>query len=101
MVLPVIDEDKGVGVQSLLLRFSISSRFTYNNGVCVHTPDVIKNENQRIVYLEDGRDEFIRKEDMDAQLPTLAWPSFCKIFLKQNRHLYELTRAEIEGIAEG
>lgn len=26
----------------------------------------------RIVYLEDGRPEFVRKEDMDAQLPALA-----------------------------
>ena len=26
----------------------------------------------RIVYLEDGRAEFVRKEDMDAQLPLLA-----------------------------
>ena len=30
-----------------------------------------KNANERIFYLEDGIDEFIRKEDMQAQIPDL------------------------------
>ena len=30
-----------------------------------------KDENQRIMYLEDGRGEFVSKEDMDAQIPDL------------------------------
>ncbi len=32
---------------------------------------IYKNENQRILYLEDGLPEFIRKEDMDERLPIL------------------------------
>ena len=32
---------------------------------------IYKNENQRILYLEDGLSEFIRKEDMDERLPIL------------------------------
>jgi glycosyltransferase involved in cell wall biosynthesis len=31
-----------------------------------------KDEHQRLLYLEDGCPEFVRKEDMDAQLPALA-----------------------------
>lgn len=31
-----------------------------------------KDQNQRILYLEDDKDSFIRKEDMDAQLPELS-----------------------------
>jgi len=31
-----------------------------------------KNENQRILYLEDDIQSFVRKEDMDSQLPELA-----------------------------
>lgn len=31
-----------------------------------------KDENQRILYLEDGFDQFVRKEDMDERLPLLA-----------------------------
>ena len=31
-----------------------------------------KDENQRILYLEDGQDVFVRKEDMDSHLPSLA-----------------------------
>lgn len=30
------------------------------------------DENQRILYLEDGQNMFVRKEDMDAHLPLLA-----------------------------
>ena len=30
-----------------------------------------KNDNERIFYLEDGIDEFVRKEDMGAQIPDL------------------------------
>jgi mannosylfructose-phosphate synthase len=32
----------------------------------------IKDDRQKIVYIEDGTPEFVRKEDMDEQLPTLA-----------------------------
>ncbi|MEA3342092.1 MAG: glycosyltransferase, partial [Chloroflexota bacterium] len=31
-----------------------------------------KDEHQRILYLEDGWSEFVRKEDMDARIPSLA-----------------------------
>jgi glycosyltransferase involved in cell wall biosynthesis len=31
-----------------------------------------KDENQRILYLEDDKKSFVRKEDMDEQLPALA-----------------------------
>jgi mannosylfructose-phosphate synthase len=31
-----------------------------------------KDEHQRILYLEDGHPEFVRKEDMAAQIPTLV-----------------------------
>lgn len=31
-----------------------------------------KDENQRILFLEDGFGEFVRKEDMDARMPYLA-----------------------------
>lgn len=31
-----------------------------------------KDEFQRIIYLEDGHDKFVRKEDMDKQLPALT-----------------------------
>lgn len=31
-----------------------------------------KDEHQRIVYLEDGLQEFVRKEDMDEQIPSLV-----------------------------
>jgi glycosyltransferase involved in cell wall biosynthesis len=30
------------------------------------------DQHQRILYLEDGTNEFVRKEDMDAQIPTLV-----------------------------
>ena len=32
---------------------------------------IYKNENQRILYLEDGLSDFVRKEDMDERLPLL------------------------------
>ncbi len=41
-----------------------------------------KDEHQRIVYIEDGQNEFIRKEDMAAQLPALA--DFLKNFLEKD-----------------
>ena len=31
-----------------------------------------RDEHQRILYLEDGRDEFVRKEDMHEQVPALV-----------------------------
>ncbi|HUX77536.1 MAG TPA: hypothetical protein VMY40_12970, partial [Anaerolineae bacterium] len=31
-----------------------------------------KDEHQRIVYLEDGLHEFVRKEDMDERIPGLV-----------------------------
>ena len=31
-----------------------------------------KDGRQRIIYLQDDRDEFVRKEDMDEQTPKLA-----------------------------
>ena len=37
-----------------------------------HTGLRYKDEHQRILYLEDGVNEFIRKEDMDAQIPALV-----------------------------
>lgn len=37
-----------------------------------HTGVHYKDENQRILYLEDDKAEFIRKEDMDAQTAKLA-----------------------------
>ncbi|MFX1534880.1 MAG: glycosyltransferase [Promethearchaeota archaeon] len=39
-----------------------------------------KDENQRILYLEDNKKVFVRKEDMDEQLPQLF--SFLSAFLK-------------------
>jgi len=38
-----------------------------------------KDEHQRILYLEDGRNEFVRKEDMGEQIPRLV--EFLKNFL--------------------
>jgi len=32
----------------------------------------IKDERQRIIYIEDGLEEFVRKEDMDERLPNLV-----------------------------
>jgi mannosylfructose-phosphate synthase len=37
-----------------------------------HTGLRYKDEYQRILYLEDGVSEFVRKEDMDAQIPALV-----------------------------
>jgi glycosyltransferase involved in cell wall biosynthesis/galactose-1-phosphate uridylyltransferase len=39
-----------------------------------------QDRNQRIIYLEDGKHEFVRKEDMDAQLPALI--EYLNDFLK-------------------
>jgi glycosyltransferase involved in cell wall biosynthesis len=39
-----------------------------------------KDKNQRILYLEDGKHEFIRKEDMHEQIPALV--QFLQDFLK-------------------
>ena len=41
-----------------------------------------KDENQRIMWLDDGKSEFVRKEDMDDQLPLLS------------RYLHEQLEAE-------
>ena len=38
----------------------------------LHTGVVYRDEQQRILYLEDGRAEFVRKEDMHAQIPSLV-----------------------------
>jgi glycosyltransferase involved in cell wall biosynthesis len=37
-----------------------------------HTGLRYKDEHQRILYLEDGVNQFVRKEDMDAQIPALV-----------------------------
>jgi glycosyltransferase involved in cell wall biosynthesis len=37
-----------------------------------HQGLVYKDEHQRILYLEDGRAEFVRKEDMHEQIPALV-----------------------------
>jgi glycosyltransferase involved in cell wall biosynthesis len=39
-----------------------------------------KDEHQRILYLEDGVDTFVRKEDMDARIPSLT--GFLSTFLE-------------------
>jgi glycosyltransferase involved in cell wall biosynthesis len=39
-----------------------------------------KDEHQRILYLQDGKAEFVRKEDMHAQIPALV--QFLQDFLK-------------------
>ncbi len=38
----------------------------------LHTGLVYKDEQQRILYLEDGRTEFVRKEDMHERIPALV-----------------------------
>ena len=38
----------------------------------LHTGVSYKDEQQRILYLEDGRAEFVRKEDMHEQIPALV-----------------------------
>ena len=38
----------------------------------LHTGMRYKDENQRILYLDDGCPKFVRKEDMDEQLPQLT-----------------------------
>lgn len=42
-----------------------------------------KDENQRILYLEDDKQEFVRKEDMDEQTPKLT--GFLKKFLAEEK----------------
>ena len=38
----------------------------------LHTGVIYRDEHQRILYLEDGRAEFVRKEDMHEQIPSLV-----------------------------
>jgi len=38
----------------------------------LHTGTHYKDENQRILYLDDGNPAFVRKEDMDEQMPQLV-----------------------------
>ncbi|WP_211314286.1 glycosyltransferase [Pelolinea submarina] len=54
-------------------RITIINRGGYANPVSgeMRKGILYKDENQRIMYLEDGRGEFISKEDMDAQMPAL------------------------------
>ena len=54
-------------------RITIINRGGYVNPVSgeMRKGILYKDENQRIMYLEDGRAEFVSKEDMDAQLPAL------------------------------
>ncbi|MDK2981095.1 MAG: hypothetical protein PWQ55_1442 [Chloroflexota bacterium] len=54
-------------------KISIINRGGYANPVNGETRRgmLYKDAAQRIIYLEDGRPEFVRKEDMDAQLPAL------------------------------
>ena len=54
-------------------RITIINRGGYVNPVSgeMRKGLLYKDENQRIMYLEDGRGEFVSKEDMDAQIPAL------------------------------
>jgi mannosylfructose-phosphate synthase len=47
-----------------------------------------KNENERILYLEDGVKSFVRKEDMDAQIPALL--EFLRCFLEKEHSRIDL-----------
>ena len=55
-------------------KITIVNRGGYNHPTTgeLRTGLCYKDENQRILYLDDGFPEFIRKEDMDAQLPHLS-----------------------------
>lgn len=47
----------------------------------MHTGVHYKDENQRILYIEDDKKEFVRKEDMDEQTPQLT--DFLENYLKE------------------
>jgi mannosylfructose-phosphate synthase len=55
-------------------KITIVNRGGYAHPVtgALHTGLDYKDEGQRILYLEDGRPEFVRKEDMHEQIPALA-----------------------------
>jgi mannosylfructose-phosphate synthase len=59
---------------NLGFRITIVNRGGYPHPVTGewHTGLRYKDEHQRILYLEDGVNEFVRKEDMNAQIPTLV-----------------------------
>ncbi len=59
---------------ALGFRITIANRGGYQHPVTkeMHIGLRYKDARQRILYLEDGKPEFIRKEDMDPQTPRLA-----------------------------
>ena len=59
---------------TLGFKITITNRGGYPHPVTGewHTGLRYKDEHQRILYLEDGVNEFVRKEDMDAQIPKLV-----------------------------